>query len=106
MSIDAIASEETIQTEFEGWSRQIYDGTVYFQSPDRRVIAWPVRDGHVRFTWSRSGKQGPNRGESIADYVNKRFHGKGDRYDVRIVAQILSDLERAYGKPQGYLGRR
>lgn len=104
MSIDAIAEE--VQTEFAGWSRQIYDGVTYFQSPDRRIVAWPVRDGHVRFTWSRSGKQGPNKGESIADYVSKRFHGKGDRYAVRIVSTILSDLERAYGTPQGYLRRR
>ncbi len=97
MSIEAIARESELKTEYEAWSKQVYNNTVYLLAPDNRSIAWPVSNSYVRFTWTRSGRSGPDRNESINDYVWRRFDGKGAKSDVKAVTQILEVLTVKYG---------
>ena len=106
MSIDAIAREKTeLKAEYEAWSKQVYGSTVYLLAPDNRAIAWPVSNSHVRFTWTRSGRSGPDRNESINDYVWRRFDGRGSKADVKAVTAILEDLTVKYGRQEGYVRR-
>ena len=102
MSIDVIAREIELKSEYDAWSKQVYSNTVYLLAPDNRSIAWPVSNSRVRFTWTRSGRSGPDRNESINDYVWRRFNGKGSKQDVRAVTQILEDLTVKYGSKEGY----
>jgi len=105
MSIDVVARETELKTEYEAWSRQVHNNTVYLLAPDNKSIAWPVNNSHVRFTWVRSGRSGPDRSETINDYVWRRFDGKGSKADVRAVTAILEDLTVRYGRKEGYVRR-
>jgi len=98
MSIEAIARESELKAEYDAWSKQVYGAVVYLLAPDSRSIAWPVNNSYVRFTWTRSGRSGPDRNETINDYVWRRFDGKGAKSDVRAVTAILEDLTVRYGK--------
>lgn len=101
MSAETILLQESVKSRYLDWSVRVYGEFSYFQSADNRSIAWPVRERFVEFTWARSGRSGPDRTESVEDYVWRRFNGNGDKKQVRAVASILEVLASQYGRRDG-----